>query len=236
MAKTIFGIDAKEFEKFGRGKEGVVYRGPDNMLLKVYANPERCISEYRLLKKLENSPYFPKVYNCKGIYMLREYVEGVALIDYIEKNGLSKTLANNLIDLSELFYNSKYLRVDGIDKHVFVCKDENLMVIDPRRKKYRFHSSLLKILKNINQEETFLTQLIKNRPDLLSQWYEKENIDLDKYKKEIDHKVDKGMEKKLDEGLQEKTREETKEEEIQIQNKGFTSILKKLSNKFANKD
>lgn len=243
MAKTIFGIDLKEFKRFNRGKEGVVYRGPDNMLLKVYANSSRCISEYKLLKKLEDSPYFPKVYKCRGIYMLREYVKGTPLVDYINENGLSKKLANNLIDLSEFFYNAKYLRVDGIDKHVFVCEGEKLMVIDPRSKKYRFHRSLLRVLKRLNQEEVFLTELAKNRPELVSLWYEKENIDLDKYKKKtskmidqtIDETAGKTADKAKDITIDKKINEENKIEdktEDETENKPITGFFEKLRNIF----
>lgn len=214
MSKTIFGIDIKEFKKIGKGKEGVVYLGPDNMLLKVYRSARRCASEYKIFKEMENIHYFPKVHNCKGSYMLREYVQGTLLVEYIRENGLSKILANNLIDLSEFFYNTKYLKIDGIDKHVFVLEDESLMVIDPRRKKYKFHRSLLKILKSLNQEYTFLNQLIKNRPELVLPLYEKENIDFDKYK--------------------ESTYEEL-EEKIEKENKIGPSFLKKLSNKFNKK-
>lgn len=243
MAKTIFGIDVKEFEKIGKGKEGVVYLGPDNMLLKVYLDPGRCASEYKLLKTMEDSHYFPKVYNCKGSYMLREYVEGTPLVEYIKGNGLSKILANNLIDLSEFFYNTKYLRIDGIDKHVFVLEDESLMVIDPRRKKYKFHKSLLKILERLNQEDIFLNELIENRPDLVYPFYEKLNINFDKYKEKAEEQVEKEIEeeteeevgKKIKEEIKEKIKEEKKEIENKAIDRSRQGFFKKLSHRFNKK-
>lgn len=213
MGKTIFGIEVKEFEKFGKGKEGVVYKGPNNTLLKVYRDAGRCVSEYKTLKNMEDSSYFPKVYKCKSNYMLREYVEGTLLVDYIKEKGVSKTLARNLIDLGELFYNTTYLKVDGIDKHVFVLHDESLKVIDPRRKKYRFHKSLLRILKTLKQEDNYLRILVNERPDLAEEWYGDEKISFEDYK-------EYSREKPLE--------QDRIEEEKSLDEEETTSKLKKL--------
>ena len=46
-----------------------------------------------MLKYVEGYPQFPKVYECTGKYMIREYVDGQNIIDYINEYGFDNNLA-----------------------------------------------------------------------------------------------------------------------------------------------
>lgn len=170
MSKQIFGIDIKDFVKFGKGKEGLVCLTPDKKVLKVYNSLSRCISEYKILKELDGNKHFPKAFEAKGRFLLREYVDGTPVFEYIKDKGLSKRLAQNLIKLAEDFDNLKNIKLDGLDKHIFVLKNEKIMAIDPRRKKYRLYKPLLFALKRMGELDKFLKVLRQKRPDLASKW------------------------------------------------------------------
>lgn len=170
MSKKIFDIGIKDFQKIGQGVEGSVYLAPGQRVLKVYRSPTRCKSEYKILKEMEGSPFFPKVQECRGRYMLREYVDGTPIVRYIRNKGLSAKLADNLISLAEVFDQHGNIKLDGIDKHIFVLADERVMVIDPRRKKYRLYQRLLRAMKKLEVYDSFVTLIKEKKPELVSKW------------------------------------------------------------------
>ncbi|MCT4621500.1 MAG: serine/threonine protein kinase [Marinisporobacter sp.] len=170
MDKKILGIDRKDLVFIGRGVEGKVFLTPEGNALKVYRDPGRCKSEYKILKEMEDNPYFPKVIERKRRYMLREYVKGTPIREYIQKKGLSRDLALNLIEFTEVFEKLN-IKVDGINKHIFIQEDESIKVVDPRRKKkYKIHRWVLITLKREGLIEYFLKVLEEERPDQVSKW------------------------------------------------------------------
>ncbi|WZL71492.1 serine/threonine protein kinase [Clostridiaceae bacterium 35-E11] len=171
MGKKAFGIDIKECMFVGKGKEGSVYLTPDGNVLKIYKNMDRCKSEYKILKKMESMQYFPKVMACNGRCMLREYIEGTSVVEYIQEKGLSRTLALNLIKFAEDFEQMK-IRLDGLSKHVFIQEDESIKVVDPRKKDCRMYKYLLNTLKRTGKLDEFLNVLKDEKPDLLLRWHE----------------------------------------------------------------
>ncbi|MFZ5969868.1 MAG: protein kinase [Bacillota bacterium] len=171
MGKKIFGIDIKDLVFLGKGVEGKVFQTPDGNALKVYTHTSLCGREYKVLKALEGNQYVPKVIQCSGRFMLREYVGGTPIKEYIQQNGLSRRLAINLIEFAEIF-EALNLRLDGLSKHVFIQEDESIRAIDPRKRKASIHKSLLGTLKKIEALEAFLKILEEVRPDLKSKWNE----------------------------------------------------------------
>ncbi|OFI05937.1 hypothetical protein CLOACE_14120 [Clostridium acetireducens DSM 10703] len=105
--------------------------------------------------------------------MLREYVSGEKIKDYIKRKGLSKKLALNLIELIEEFKRLKFKKLDMRGEHIFIQKDESVKVIDPRKsfsKKVPIPYSLIKAIDKAGALEDFIRILINYRPDLLIKW------------------------------------------------------------------
>lgn len=170
MAKKVFGIDIKDLVPVGKGVEGTVYRTPDNKALKVFKSISICNSKYKILKKYKDNKHFPKVYECKGYYMLREYIDGTPLREYIMEHGLSETLALNLVNMAEDFYNIRNIKLDGLNKHVLVQKDESVKIIDPRKRYYDFHKSMLSSLEKVGVYDKFVRILYREKPHLAEKW------------------------------------------------------------------
>lgn len=169
MSKTVFGIKIKELSFIGKGVEGKVFLTPNGEALKVYKSSSLCKREYKILKLMEGNKYFPKVLNCKGRFMLRECINGTPIQEYIEQKGLSRKLALNLIEFSKEFEELR-LRLDGVSKHVFIQTDESIKVVDPRRKKYYMHKSILRTLEKAGALDKYLKVLEEEKPDLRQKW------------------------------------------------------------------
>jgi RIO-like serine/threonine protein kinase len=167
--KQIFGISTDDFTKIGGGKEGSIYLSLDKKILKIYYYSGRITSEYKILKEMENCPYFPKVLECQGKYMLREYVDGTPYKEYIQEKGLSRRVALNLIKFVEKL-NKANISFDGLENHIFIRKNKKIMAIDPVKREFPIHYKLFEDLKELGVLDKFIKILKKKRPDLASNW------------------------------------------------------------------
>ena len=166
-------LDVKECEFLGKGKEGAVYLTPEGYDLKVFYNKRKDLDEAKLLEQVKDSRFFPKVLFIVNNVILRDYVHGDNLYDYIKKNNLSYNLSTEIIDLIEDFKRLKFTRLDIRNAHIFVDKNEKIQVIDPRKvfvKNIPFPKEIIKVLVKLNVFDDFLTHLLNYRPDLLSYW------------------------------------------------------------------
>lgn len=166
-------LDVKECEFLGKGKEGAVYLTPEGYALKVFYNKRKALDEAKLLEQVRDSRFFPKVLFIVNNVILRDYVHGDNLYDYIKKNNLSYNLSTEIIDLIEDFKRLKFTRLDIRNAHIFVDKNEKIQVIDPRKvfvKNIPFPKEIIKVLVKLNVFDDFLKHLLNYRPDLLSYW------------------------------------------------------------------
>lgn len=166
-------LDVKECEFLGKGKEGAVYLTPEGYALKVFYNKRKALDEAKLLEQVKDSRFFPKVLFIVNNVILRDYVHGDNLYDYIKKNNLSYNLSTEIIDLIEDFKRLKFTRLDIRNAHIFVDKNEKIQVIDPRKvfvKNIPFPKEIIKVLVKLNVFDDFLKHLLNYRPDLLSYW------------------------------------------------------------------
>lgn len=173
IGKKYLGIDIKECKFLGKGCEGKVYLTPDGYALKIFKCKAKCKEEYEILKKVEGSKYFPKIINSSNRCILREYVPGEMIKDYIIKNGLSEQLAINLINLIEEFKRLSFKRQDIRGEHIYVQNDESIMVIDPRKsytKKVSIPISIIKDLEKVGVIDKFVKVLVGKRLDLACLW------------------------------------------------------------------
>jgi predicted Ser/Thr protein kinase len=157
----------------GEGSNGRVFLMPDGMVLKLCKTSENCIDEANILKKVKGSEHFPVLKESGNNYMIRSYVSGKCLSEYIIEKGLSQRLAVNLINLIDDFKKLNFTRLDMRCQHIFVQKNESVQVIDPRghyRKKVNYPRHMLTGIKKLGALDEFLYVLKKKRPRLYKQW------------------------------------------------------------------
>jgi predicted Ser/Thr protein kinase len=168
-------IDLKECRLIGVGNNGWVYRMPDGRVIKICREAKSCIKEYAILKRTNGNKHFPRVYGQCGNYMIRDYVGGECMKDYIKRKGLSRRLAVNLIELIEEFRRLEFTKLDIRCRDLYVQKNEHIMVIDPRASYTRnvgYPRHLMKGLNNLRVLDKFMEIVKKERPDIYKRWTE----------------------------------------------------------------
>lgn len=180
-----FDVNLLDCKLLGKGHNGVVFLLPDGKVIKICFETESCRKEYFILNKVNNNKYFPHVYGMSGNYMIRDYVDGIILKDYIKCYGLSRDLAIKVIDLLEEFKKLRFLKEDIRCKDILIQSDGSLMVIDPKKfysKKRDFPRHLTKGLYKLGVLEFFLSVVKEERPRLYKQW----NIKINQYINELE--------------------------------------------------
>ncbi|KZL89562.1 serine/threonine-protein kinase [Clostridium magnum] len=184
-----FDVNLLDCKVLGKGHNGIVYLLPDGKVIKVCFDIKSCMKEYFILNKIGNNKYFPRVYGMSGNYMIRDYVDGVILKDYIKHHGLNKDLAIKILDLLEEFKNLQFLKEDLRCKDILIQSDGSLMVIDPKKfysKKRDFPRHLSKGMYKLGVLDYFMSVAKVERPKLYNQWYEKINEYISKLNEDHD--------------------------------------------------
>lgn len=88
-------------------------------------------NEYKQLRKLENSKYFPKPIDCffdiENQYLIEEYIEGVTLYDYCAKNNPIYKARANVKEIIN-YYKQIYMYFTEIVK-ILICLEENGLIM-----------------------------------------------------------------------------------------------------------
>ena len=125
-------IEAKDFKLLGSGAEGAVYLTPGGYAFNVLKNIKNAKSEDDILKQTSDSPFFPNSIVRVGNILIREYVGGINLKEYISKHGLPYNLSKEIVDLIEDLKRLKFKRLNIRNAHIFVNSIVKIKVIDPR--------------------------------------------------------------------------------------------------------
>lgn len=166
-------LDIKKCKFLGKGKEGSVYLTPEGYALKVFHNKKKAEDETDILEKVSGSRFFPTVLFIANNMVLRDYVEGNNLYEYINKNGLSYNLSVEIVELIEEFKHLNFKRLDIRNAHIFVNKNEKIQIIDPRKvfeKDIPYPKEIIKILVNLNVFDKFLEYLLDYNQKLVKYW------------------------------------------------------------------
>lgn len=175
IKKKYFGIDINTCKFLGKGREGSVYLTPEGYALKIFRNKKNCKNQYMILKQVEGSKYFPKVLGIEGNCLLREYVDGISLKDYVKLNGMPRNLAIKLINLLDEFKNLGFTRIDVSSKNVYIENSGEVKLMDPRKsykKKSRIPRILLSELDKFGVIDDFIKVVFEMNPDLATNWIE----------------------------------------------------------------
>lgn len=179
-------IDIKNLELIGKGTQGKVYRIDSQKCIKIFKRNKECSNEVKTLMMAQNDVHFPKLYEFGANYIIREYVNGIELNEYLLKEKfLTSQISKKLIELYEAIVNVGYLRKDAAIFHILVMPSTELKLIDTAKamkKKSTIPSLLISGLEDIGYKEDFFKFLKNNRPDLYAQWI---NYSKKKYKKDL---------------------------------------------------
>ncbi|MCY6484164.1 protein kinase [Clostridium aestuarii] len=160
-------------EFLGRGHNGIVYLLPNKKIIKIFKDKKVCNKEYDILKKTENSKYFPKTYAHGPYYIVRSYVGGERLDKYIKKRGFNKEIAHNIIKLIKEFKRLEFKKLDIRCKDLYIGKQFSLRVIDPKNnysEEVIYPRHLMKGLNKLGVLDEFLSAVNDECPEAYKLW------------------------------------------------------------------
>ena len=160
----------REAEFLGQGNNGIVYKVPENKVIKLFYEEKVWYDEAYILTRTKRSAFFPKLYEKGRFYIVREMVEGIQLDKYLKKYGLNFELTKNIYEMLEEFKRLKFKKIDSRCKDIYVSNDLKIKLIDPKkyyRRNIEFPRHLMKgflklevlndfyiYMKQINEEKT----------------------------------------------------------------------------------
>lgn len=184
-------IELNDCVLLGTGAEGSVYLTPEGLALKRFNNIKAAKKEASILNNVKDSPFFPKVIVRISNILIREYVKGDNLYEHIQKKGLSYSLSKELIDLIEDLKRLNFKRLNVRNAHIFIDKNEKIMIIDPRKpytKTMPYPKDIIKILLKLNVFDDFLKYLTHYKPYLLDYWINGYDFVVHKYRHVLRYK------------------------------------------------
>lgn len=167
------GLRVEDLPLVGEGSQGKVYQIDSHRCIKIYHRPEFLPMELEILQKAHYEPQFPKVYEVGEDYMIREYISGMGLKDYLLQYPLTEDLSRQLVELFQAFERLGFHRLDTRMAHVLVTPAGRIKAIDPAnamRKSGSYPKKFLKQLNKLGWKETFLNHLRTIDPILFDQW------------------------------------------------------------------
>lgn len=162
-------VDLKQCVFLGKGHSGEVYLMPDGRIIKIFRSSDSCKAEFDILKSVEGSPHFPRAYKMGKYYIIREYVGGTNVYDYLSAHGIRKSFVMDIADLIDHMKMLGFKKLEIRFPHLFIEDDGTLMLIDPRKsyeENIPYPKSFLRKLKKMGLLDKFMKILKKERPDL----------------------------------------------------------------------
>lgn len=166
----------KEATFLGQGNNGIVYKLPEDKVVKLFIEEKVWQDEGYILTKTNNSKYFPKVFEIGEYYIVREMIYGTQFNKYIRKNGINEKIVYNIYELIKEFERLEFTKIDARCKDLYIGQDFSIKVIDPKKyykRKIDYPRHFMKGLLKLGVLEEFLFFLKNIDNDLACSWKEK---------------------------------------------------------------
>lgn len=173
MMKQYSSISIKGLELLGQGTQGKVYKIDNERCIKVFKSKKECQEELKTLILAQGDSHFPRLYQYGNDYIIREYVNGIELDEYLSTRKLTPQIIDKLIELYESMLKTGYSRLDAAIFHVFVTPTGELKLIDTAkamRKRTLIPSLLISGLEKLGLKDDLFNYLKSNRPNLYDMW------------------------------------------------------------------
>lgn len=168
-----YGINLEGCTLLGEGNHGKVYLIAGDRVIKICKDSKSCIFESFILTRTLGSKHFPKIYDYDEHSIIRDYVGGEPLTQFIKDNGINRDIILSLIELLEEFERLGFTKLDIRCRDLMMQPGGNIVVIDPKSsytRKMGYPRHLMKGLKKLNVLDDFIEILEQERPDLLELW------------------------------------------------------------------
>lgn len=176
-------LNIKDLELIGKGTQGKVYKINSQKCIKIFKKKKDCNNEVNSLIMAQKDEHFPRLYEFGEKYIIREYINGVELNEYLLTKKLTRQISSKIINLYDAMVKVGYLRQDAAIFHIIILPSVELKLIDTAKamkKRSTIPNLLISGLEDIGYKEEFFNFLKDTRPELYIQWI---NYSKKKYKK-----------------------------------------------------
>lgn len=166
-------INIRDLELIGKGTQGKVYKLDSQRCIKVFKIRKECRDELETLLMAQSDIHFPRLFEYGSNFIVREYIDGVELNEYLSKQKLTPQISNKLIKLYEAMVKVGFSRHDAAIFHIFVTPSGELKLIDTAKsmkKKSSIPNLLISGLEDLGYKDDFFDFLRSYRPDLYDKW------------------------------------------------------------------
>lgn len=166
-------IRTENLKFLGKGTQGSVYKIDDNKCIKIFKKKNSCKNELHSLLISQSHSCFPKLYSYGDNYIVREYIEGTPLDEYLSANPLTDTICDKIMQLYIAMRYVGFQRLDSALFHIFILSSSKLKLIDTAKamkKKYLYPSIMLQGLSEFDYKEYFLYFVKENYSDIYATW------------------------------------------------------------------
>ena len=166
-------LDVNLLALVGEGAQGRVYRLDEDRCIKVYKKSKYYHRELEVLRQSQSEPCYPKLYGWRKNQIIREYIPGIPLAEYLRNHPISDMLCEQLLELYFTFERLKFHRLDTRLEHIILTPDGVLRIIDPTNAnvmKENYPRRMLLGLESLGYKDTFLEYVAKHAPHIYKQW------------------------------------------------------------------
>jgi len=171
--KLYAGLNINELKFLGAGTQGKVYKIDSQRCIKIFKRDHVCNDEIETLVMAQKDSHFPRLYEFGEDYIIREYIDGIELDNYLSSHPLTENISKKIIELYEAMNFVGYNRLDAAPFHIFLTPLDEIKLIDTARamkKKTIYPSLIIKCLEELGYKKQFLSFVKANIPDLYAKW------------------------------------------------------------------
>ncbi len=150
-----------------------MYKIDSEKCIKIFKKKSSCSDELHSLLISQSYSCFPKLYSYGDKYIVREYVHGTPLDEFLLHNPLTDSICRKIM---ELYLKMKYVGFERLDSalfHIFVSYYGEFKLIDTAKamkKKYTCPRIILSGLSDLNYKNEFLDFVKKEYPYIYEMW------------------------------------------------------------------
>lgn len=179
--KTLVIDNPTTYPLIGMGSQGAVFKLTEDKCVKIYTDELQAKMEVEALKAGQHLSFFPKVYKTGANFIVMDYFNAPTLKEYLRNcTYIPESITKKLLNVLREMKKAKFTMVDAPLRHIFVLKNEELKVVDHVNAFKRQHPVPLKLLRDLKiilLEDSFLSRVKKLDPETFQQWrnYYKQN-------------------------------------------------------------
>jgi len=166
--------DLEGYKVIGKGGDGTVYQLTSKRCIKIFEKEQTKTAELNALQLGQSSPVIPRLYEHGPNYIIMEYVKGISLHQYLEKEKkLPESTVEKILAMLDELKNIGFDRHDTEVRHILFNKEMEIKVIDHKKAFSSVRSNPTTLLTGIKKRgylKEFMQHVNNLSPSLYEEW------------------------------------------------------------------